>query len=146
MPDAVSPDGAANEGSAEGATVVAPFRSEVRPSGITDVELAVFEGEAVLFDVQASMVHHLNAVAGATWLCCDGETSVAEMIDELAEIFSITGQVDVEALADAVRDSLEQFAAQGLLVDRPVPARFTTTLDPVLAADGTEILPAPPNP
>jgi hypothetical protein len=128
-PDDVSPDDASND----------------RPVGITDVELAVFEGEAVLFDVQASMVHHLHAVAGATWLCCDGETSVADMIDELADIFSITERAELEALADSVRDSLEQFALQGLLVDRPIP-RFTTTLDPALADDGTEILPAPPDP
>lgn len=119
------------------------FSPDDRPRGIDDVELAVFEGEAVLFDVQLSMVHLFNAVAGATWVCCDGETTVAAMIDELADTFAVTEPDDRRALESAVRDSLARFAEEGLLADRPRPARFTLTPDLVLADDGTEILAAP---
>ena len=122
------------------------FADDDRPRGIDDVELAVFEGEAVLFDVQASMVHLFNAVAGATWLCCDGDTTVAEMIDELADTFSVTDPADRNALETAVHDSLARFAEEGLLADRPRPNRLTLTPDPVLADDGTEIVVAPPDP
>jgi hypothetical protein len=122
------------------------FAPDDRPAGIEDVELAVFEGEAVLFDVQASMVHLLNAVAGATWLCCDGETTVAAMVDELADTFSVTEPGDRTALETAVHDSLARFADEGLLADHPRPARLTFTPEPVLADDGTEIVVAPPDP
>jgi len=120
----------------------ANFGPHDQPLGITDVELAVFDGEAVLFDVQASMVHHLNGVAGATWLCCDGDTSVAAMIDELADIFSVVDPAERDALAIAVHDSLARFAHEGLLADRPRPGRLTMTPDPVRAADGTEVVAA----
>ncbi len=42
----------------------------------------IFDGEAVLFQESASMVHRLNAVAGAVWLLCDGETTVESMPGE----------------------------------------------------------------
>lgn len=122
------------------------FTHDDRPRGIDDVELAVFEGEAVLFDVQASMVHLFNAVAGATWLCCDGDTTVAAMVAELADTFSVTEPADRSSLETAVHDSLVRFAEEGLLADVPRPARLTLTPDPVLAHDGTEIVVAPPDP
>jgi len=123
------------------------FEADDRPLGITDVELAVFEGEAVLFDVQASMVHLFNAVAGATWMCCDGETTVAAMIDELADTFGVTDPADVETLTGGVHQSLARFAAEGLLADHPSPGhRLTMTPTPVLADDGTVIVVPPPDP
>lgn len=122
------------------------FSPDDRPLAIDDVELAVFDGEAVLFDVQASMVHLFNAVAGATWLCCDGATTVAAMTDELADTFAVTDPVDLESLARAVHDSLTRFAAEGLLADHATPRRSTTALAPELADDGTEIVIAPPDP
>ena len=76
-----------NDGPWDQTEAAATFAPDDRPEAIADVEVAVFEGEAVLFDVNASMVHHLNAVPAATWLCCDGETTVADMLDELIETF-----------------------------------------------------------
>jgi hypothetical protein len=125
---------------------LAVFAPDDRPKAFADVEVAVFEGEAVLFDVAASMVHHLNAVPAATWLCCDGDTTVADMIDELVEVFSTTEPADIEALTAGVHDSLARFAAEGLLVGR---ARAQTlVMEPVaeLAPDGTEIFIAHDNP
>ena len=122
------------------------FAPDDRPIGIADVELALFDGEAVLFDVQASMVHLLDAVAGGTWLCCDGETSVEAMVGELADSFGVTEAADREALDAAVHDSLQRFAQEGLLVGGPRPTRFTPAPEPVLADDGTEVVVAPPDP
>jgi hypothetical protein len=122
------------------------FAPEERPQSIADVEVAVFDGEAVLFDVQASMVHHLNAVPAATWICCDGETTVADMIDELVETFSISDQGEVAALTTAVHDSLARFAAEGLLVGHPRATTVSMELVPERAADGTEIFIAHDNP
>jgi len=112
------------------------------PQGIDGIEIAVFEGEVVLFDEEASMVHHLAAVAGAVWVCCDGDTTVEEITAELSEIFG-SPVTDIEP---AVMDALQQFAAEGLLVGHQGPTRFPLTPDPTFADDGTEVLVAPPDP
>ncbi len=78
--------------------------------GVAGVEIAVFDGEAVLFDVAASMVHRLNAVAAAVWLLCDGETT-SHRSDELAGVFGVTGRRPRRA-----RHALDGLAAAGLLV------------------------------
>ncbi len=135
-----------NDSTGDPTEAAATFAPDDRPEAIADVEVAVFEGEAVLFDVNASMVHHLNAVPAATWLCCDGETTVAEMIDELVETFALTEPTDIETLTTAVHDSLARFASEGLLVGRPRAARITMEPVPELADDGTEIFIAHDNP
>lgn len=118
------------------------FAATDSPQIVDGIEIAVFEGEAVLFDERASMVHHLGAVAGAVWMCCDGDTTVEAITTELAEIFD-TSETEIEA---AVVDSLEHFVAEGLLVGYQGPTRFPLTPDPTLADDGTEVLVAPPDP
>ncbi len=50
------------------------------PVGVDDVETAVFEGEAVLFRESTRAIHRLNALAGAVWVMCDGETTVTAMV------------------------------------------------------------------
>ena len=135
-----------NDGPWDQTEAAATFAPDDRPEAIADVEVAVFEGEAVLFDVNASMVHHLNAVPAATWLCCDGETTVADMLDELIETFGLTDPADIETLTTSVHDSLARFASEGLLVGRPGVARVTMEPVPELAEDGTEIFIAHDNP
>ena len=120
------------------------FADDDTPTAVDDseVEVAVFEGEAVIFHEPASMVHHLGAVAGAVWFCSDGSTTVAAMVAELAELFS-TPPEDVEPM---IHEALERFAAEGLLVGYESPHRIALTPDPVVADDGTEVLAAPPDP
>ena len=119
------------------------FSATDTPTAIDRVEIAVFEGEAVLFDEASSMLHRLGAIAGAVWLCCDGDTDVATIIVELAETFALEpGEV-----TPVVHETLERFADEGLLVGHAVPTRLvmespaSTALD-----DGTEILTPPPDP
>ena len=58
------------------------------------------DGEYILLDTVADRVHQLNPSASLIWqLCCDGAT-FDEIIEELAEVFSIGKDVarrDVEA-------------------------------------------------
>jgi hypothetical protein len=106
------------------------------------VEVAIFEGEAVLFQESASMVHRLNAIAGAVWLLCDGETTVAAMPGELAEVFS----VPAAELVRPVEEALGGLAAAGLLVGDGQPVHVKLEPEPTRAADGTQIVVAPPDP
>ena len=125
-----------------GAVTAPGFAPSDTPLGIDGVETAVFDGEAVLFDEGASMVHRLNAVAGAVWLLCDGETTVASMPDELAEVFGVPAGDLVEPIGEA----LDGLAAAGLLVDRPGAIHLPLVPEAPRAADGTPILVAPPDP
>ena len=125
-----------------GAVTDPRFAPSDTPLGVDGVETAVFDGEAVLFHESAAMVHRLNAVAGAVWLLCDGETTVASMPDELAEVFG----VPAGDLVDPIGEALDGLAAAGLLVgqdrtDPPAPRARAPR-----AADGTPILVAPPDP
>ena len=118
------------------------FAPSDTPLGVDGVETAVFDGEAVLFHESAAMVHRLNAVAGAVWLLCDGETTVASMPDELAGVFG----VPAGDLVGPIDEALDGLAAAGLLVGRAGPVHLPLVPEPRRAADGTPILVAPPDP
>ena len=118
------------------------FAPSDTPLGVDGVETAVFDGEAVLFHESAAMVHRLNAVAGAVWLLCDGETTVASMPEELAGVFGVPAGDLVEPIGEA----LDGLAAAGLLVGEPGPIHLPLVPEVPRAADGTPILVAPPDP
>ena len=125
-----------------GAVTQPGFAPSDTPLGVDGVETAVFDGEAVLFDEGASMVHRLNAVAGAVWLLCDGETTVTSMPAELAEVFG----VPAADLVGPIGEALDGLAAAGLLVGEDAPIHLPLVPEPHRAADGTPILAAPPDP
>jgi hypothetical protein len=118
------------------------FSATEAPAAIEGVEVAMFDGEVVLFDPGSAMLHRLGAIAGAVWLCCDGSTDVATMVDELAETFGM----DRAETTQIVHDALETFADEGLLHGRDPVTRTALEPEPTLAADGTEILIAPADP
>jgi hypothetical protein len=118
------------------------FGDTDRPTAIGDVEIAVFDGEVVLFDEAASMLHRLGAIAGAVWLSCDGSTDVAAIIEELAGMFALQ---PAEA-SRIVHETLGRLADEGLLAGHAPVIRNALAAAPTLAADGTEILIAPADP
>lgn len=120
----------------------ARFSATDTPVGIDGVEIAVFDGEAVLFDANSAMVHRLGAIAAAVWLCCDGSTDVATIIEELIDVFELDGS----ELAGAIHETLERFADEGLLEGHDAPVRLALTPETTVADDGTEILTGPPDP
>ena len=118
------------------------FGPSDQPLAVDGVETAVFEGEAVLFSEVTMMLHRLGPLAGAVWLLCDGETSITDMVGELAELFD----TDHAELSAAVPEVLVGLAAAGLLVGHEPPVPVTPAVGTSLAADGTPILLPPPNP
>ena len=118
------------------------FTSSDTPATIGGVEIAVFEGEAVLFDEASSMLHRLGAIAGAVWICCDGATNVATMIDELTDAFGLAP----DEIAAAIHDALQRFAEAGLLVGHEHSTRMILDSEAATTDDGTEILTRPPDP
>jgi hypothetical protein len=121
---------------------VSRFPDSDTPAAVQGVEVAVFDGEVVLFDEAAAMLHRLGAIAGAVWLSCDGSTSVATLVDELAEMFAL----DPAEASRIVHATLETLADEGLLAGHDPVGRIALASAPMLAADGTEILIAPADP
>ena len=88
------------------------------------------------------MVHRLNAVAGAVWLLCDGETTVASMPDELAEVFG----VPPADLVGPIGEALDSLAAAGLLVGEDAPIHLPSCPSRRGRPTAPPILVAPPDP
>lgn len=131
------------DGSAKLAVVASSlFEASERPMAIADVSTAIFEGEAVLYHPATRMVHRLNGISSGVWLLSDGDTSVATMSAELAELFA----VDADTLDGAVHDSLALLAEAGLLVGHEHPPEdFITSVDDY-ASDDSRIIPRPDDP
>lgn len=117
------------------------FSEESLPRCVDDTETALFEGEAVVFRAATRSIHRLNATAGAVWVCCDGETTVASMIDELAGVFG----VDAAEARPQVLEALDQLAELGLLGGAGDQPQVTLTLEPERASDGSRIVSCPPD-
>lgn len=100
-----------------------PDAPDRMPRGRTDVDEEVLDGEAVVYDPRTGALHHLNATATAVWGLCDGETTVADAVRELADAFAAPAEqvrADVAAL-------LGDLAERGLLEPGPPagePARW----------------------
>ena len=101
----------------------ASFADTDRPVAIDDVEMAVFEGEVVLFRESTRMVHRLNSVAGAVWLLCDGEIAVGAMADELGELFGTEPATLTDGIHEALCPARRRRPVRGRRRARPVVPR-----------------------
>ena len=65
------------------------------------------ENEAVVLDKEQDLVHQLNPTSAFIWQRCDGNHSVGEIAEELAETFDVdpeTARRDVESAVDQLAD------------------------------------------
>ena len=82
--------------------------SERRPVRRPDVWLRQSGTENVIYDPQTSDVHMLNATALAIWVLCDGQTTVAEMVQAVCELSGLPEDVvreDLTTILDRFDDS-----------------------------------------
>jgi PqqD family protein of HPr-rel-A system len=123
--------------------VLGGFGPTDQPRAVDDVETAVFEGDVVVYHESTGRVHQLNSTAGAVWLLCDGETSVEAMAVELGEIYAMAP----DDLVEGIHQALNQIADTGLLDGAAAAAHARLAGAPdMIAADGSRILLAPPDP
>ena len=88
-------------------TIELTFVPQPRAS-LTSVEL---DGETVVYDADTGAIHLLDHIATVVWTSFDGQSSLADVVDDLADAFSAdrdTVSLDVLRLA---RD----LGSQGLL-------------------------------
>jgi hypothetical protein len=51
--------------------------------------MRVVEGETIIFDRDGGVIHQLNRTASYIWERCDGQSTLADMAQQLAEAFDV---------------------------------------------------------
>ena len=82
-----------------------------------DVLLYPLDEEAVVYDVAHDVLHYLNATARFIWERCDGDRTIAEIADELNEVFDLdgSGETAAEEIVADVRNTLANLSGNGLM-------------------------------
>ena len=83
----------------------------VRPRRRSDVSARLVEGEMVVLDRSADLVHQLNQTASFIWELCDGRSTAGGIADRLVDAFD----VDPASAEAAVTATLREFEQLGLL-------------------------------
>ena len=81
---------------------------DVRPKRRSNVKVREVEGELVVLDLEAKLVHQLNPTARHIWNKCNGQHSVTDIIEQLCKAFDvdrITAEKDVTALVRQLHDA-----------------------------------------
>jgi PqqD family protein of HPr-rel-A system len=60
-----------------------------RPRRRSDVSVRLIEGETVVFDRRAGLIHQLNQTATYIWERCDGTCTVPGLARQLSEDFDV---------------------------------------------------------
>jgi hypothetical protein len=81
------------------------FRPRRRP----DIRTESVAGELVLYDAAGGRAAYLNPTAAAIWALCDGQRTVAEMVDYLSR------EIGGEAIGRDVPDTIDRFRTAGLV-------------------------------
>ncbi len=72
------------------------------------------DGRWLLHDIEQNAITTLNAPAGILWELCDGQTTVASVVNQLQEIYPETPH---KTLQDEVVGTLPMLVEQGLIED-----------------------------
>jgi hypothetical protein len=97
------------------------------------------DGEIVLYDDRAKVMHRLSPTAGQVWRCLDGSGSLAEIAADLADVYRADpGQVLTDVVATA-----RQFGSSGLLVGVGDPPDGEDARDSSSEPHGSEDLDTP---
>jgi coenzyme PQQ synthesis protein D (PqqD) len=78
------------------------------PKRRLDISAGVIDGEAVVLDRQAGLVHQLNPTASYVWERCDGHSTVADIAHQLAQAFDVDPTVaihDAQMIIRQMQDS-----------------------------------------
>jgi hypothetical protein len=87
------------------------FRMAEHPRRRSDVSARLVDGETVVLDRRADLVHQLNQTASFIWHQCDGQRTAREIADQVVDAFD----VDPDTAEASVKAALQQFEQLGLL-------------------------------
>lgn len=84
------------------------------PNQIDGLEISTVEEGLVVNDNSRGKVHYLNHTAGLVLTLCDGKNSIETISDLLQKQFDLP-----ESPAHDVRDAIDEFVAEGIVVLEP---------------------------
>jgi hypothetical protein len=85
----------------------------MRREGAAAVEL---DDNVALYDEVGQLLIMLNSSAAAVWLCCDGTTTLDDMVHELAEAHRADGAA-LHAIGEDVRLTVRKLAELGMVAE-----------------------------
>jgi hypothetical protein len=94
--------------------------SRVKPLARTDVDVAEIDGEAVVFDPRTLQAHYLNHSAALVFGLCDGETTIFDMAEAIADVYEMPDD-EVEG---QVRSLLRDLRTFGVLEGKNAPSEM----------------------
>ncbi len=65
----------------------ASAQTEMLPRQVSHVSVKEIDGQTIVLDRSRDKLHELNTTAGFIWRCCDGKTTVAEIVAATAREF-----------------------------------------------------------
>lgn len=77
------------------------------PKRRLDLSARLIDGEVVVLDRQAGLIHQLNPTASYVWERCDGHSTVTDIAHQLARAFDVDLAVathDVQVLVRRLQD------------------------------------------
>ena len=79
---------------------------ETCPQRRLDLASRSIDGETVILNREAGVLHQLNTTASFIWNCCDGTCGVDDIVERLANVYDIdcaTGRRDVSQVLMELR-------------------------------------------
>jgi len=70
-----------------------------RPKQRSDLRVRIVEGETVVLDRQEGFIHQLNRTASYIWEKCEGQSTLTEIENQMAEAFNVDRKTAAKDLA-----------------------------------------------
>ena len=97
------------------------------PRRAVAAETLLLDDEALLLDPRTDRIHQLNPQASVIWSVLDGEGTVGDLVDDLADAFAVSPDV----VRDDVHRLVEQLAAFDLLEGSEPPEHLLVGAPPL---------------
>lgn len=86
------------------------------------LELDLGDG-LIIYDRDASLVHHLNPSAALVWRLCEGESSVGELVEDLVDVLGLSLDEVNAQVPELLRELDELALTEDASADGPVANR-----------------------
>ncbi len=83
------------------------MHNRICPKRRPDLSVRVIEGETVVLDRQAGLIHQLNPTASFIWERCNGNATVADIAKELSDAFGVDPETAAQDVTAIVRQLYE---------------------------------------